>query len=118
MCYRILFFLYGAFLTYILLRPTSDLDLPKNFFSFEGMDKVVHSLIFALLAYLYKMAFLRHSIVRELLLLSAYALLTEIMQEQMQLGRSGDPLDILADVLGIFAGVFIFNLTKKTTEKK
>ena len=118
MCYRILFFLYGAFLTYILLRPTSDLDLPKNFFSFEGMDKVVHFLIFALLAYLYKMAFPRHSIVRELLLLSAYALLTEIMQEQMQLGRSGDPLDILADVLGIFAGVFIFNLTKKTSEKK
>ena len=82
------------------------------------MDKVVHFLIFALLAYLYKMAFPRHSIVRELLLLSAYALLTEIMQEQMQLGRSGDPLDILADVLGIFAGVFTFNLTKKTSEKK
>ena len=118
MRYRILFFLYGAFLTYILLRPTSDLDLPKNFFSFEGIDKVVHFLIFALLAYLYKMAFPRHSILRELLLLSAYALLTEIMQEKMQMGRTGDPLDMLADVLGIFAGVFVFNLTKKTTEKK
>lgn len=40
------------------------------------------------------------------------------MQEKMQMGRTGDPLDMLADVLGIFAGVFVFNLTKKTTEKK
>ena len=118
MRYRLLFFLYGAFLTYILLRPTSDLDLPKNFFSFEGMDKVVHFLIFALLAYLYKMAFPRHSIVRELLFLSAYALLTEIMQEQMQLGRSGDPLDLLADIFGILVGIFMFNLAKKIGRKK
>lgn len=116
MFYKIIFFLYGGFLLYILLRPTS--DLPQNFPSFEGMDKVVHFLIFALLAYLYKKAFPNHSIVKELLLLAGYALLTEIMQEKMQMGRTGDPLDMLADVLGIFAGVFIFNLTKKTSEKK
>lgn len=116
MFYKIIFFLYGAFLLYILLRPTS--DLPHNFPSFEGMDKVVHFLIFALLAYLYKKAFPKHSIVKELLLLAGYALLTEIMQEQMQMGRSGDPMDMLADILGIFAGVFVFNLTKKVTEKK
>ena len=112
MFYKIIFFLYGGFLLYILLRPTS--DLPQNFPSFEGMDKVVHFLIFALLAYLYKKAFPKHSIVKELLLLAGYALLTE----NMQMGRTGDPLDMLADVLGIFAGVFVFNLTKKTTEKK
>ena len=64
------------------------------------------------------MAFPRHSIVRELLLLSAYALLTEIMQEQMQLGRSGDPLDLLADIFGILAGIFMFNLAKKIGRKK
>ena len=100
----------------ILLRPTS--DLTQNIPSIEWMDKVVHFLIFALLAYLYKKAFPKHSIVKELLLLAGYALLTEIMQEKMQMGRTGDPLDMLADVLGIFAGVFVFNLTKKTTEKK
>lgn len=116
MFYKIIFFLYGGFLLYILLRPTS--DLPQNFPSFEGMDKVVHFLIFAFLAYLYKKAFLKHSILKEFLLLAGYALLTEIMQEKMQMGRTGDPLDMLADVLGIFAGVFVFNLTKKTTEKK
>ncbi len=116
MLYKIIFFLYVSFLTYILLRPTS--DLPRNFPSFEGMDKVVHFLIFALLTYLYRMAFPKHSIVRELLLLSAYALLTEIMQEQMQMGRTGDPLDMLADVLGILTGMFAFNLTKKTAKKK
>ena len=64
------------------------------------------------------MAFPRHSIVRELLLLSAYALLTEIMQEQMQLGRSGDPLDLLADIFGILVGIFMFNLAKKIGRKK
>ena len=116
MFYKIIFFLYGGFLLYILLRPTS--DLPQNFPSFEGMDKVIHFLIFALLAYLYKKAFPKHSIVKELLWLAGYALLTEFMQEQMQMGRSGDPLDMLADVLGIFAGIFVFNLTKKTAEKK
>lgn len=63
------------------------------------------------------MAFPRHSIVRELLFLSAYALLTEIMQEQMQLGRSGDPLDLLADIFGILVGIFMFNLAKKIGRK-
>ena len=107
MFYKIIFFLYGGFLLYILLRPTS--DLPQNFPSFEGMDKVVHFLIFALLAYLYKKAFPKHSIVKELLLLAGYALLTEIMQEKMHMGRSGDPLDLLADVMGISLGYWVMS---------
>ena len=107
MFYKIIFFLYGGFLLYILLRPTS--DLPQNFPSFEGMDKVVHFLIFAFLAYLYKKAFLKHSILKEFLLLAGYALLTEIMQEKMHMGRSGDPLDLLADVMGISLGYWVMS---------
>ena len=42
----------------------------------------------------------------------AYAFLTEILQEEMHLGRSMETLDIIADTIGVFIGYFFFKKIK------
>jgi len=37
-----------------------------------------------------------------------YAFLTEILQDEMHLGRSMETLDILADTIGVIVGYYIF----------
>ena len=81
----ILLILYWLFLTYMLLSPPK--DLPQELPLFEGADKVVHVAIFALLL--------------------LYGIATELAQEYMHMGRSGDPLDLLADALGISLGYWV-----------
>lgn len=36
-----------------------------------------------------------------------YAIITEILQEVMALGRSMEPADLLADMLGVFLGILL-----------
>ena len=94
--------LYWLFLTYMLLSPPKGLsqELPL----FEGADKVVHVVIFAVLSFLYKATFSRQAFGRCFLILILYGIATELAQEYMHLGRSGDPLDLLADTIGIVLG--------------
>ncbi len=42
-----------------------------------------------------------------------YAFLTEIVQEEMGLGRSMELLDIIADTVGVLIGYFIFQFLRK-----
>lgn len=66
-----------------------------------GTDKVIHTLLFALLAY----TGLYAKIPRILPLLVVYAGVSEILQELITpLRRSGDWIDALVDVLGIGLG--------------
>ncbi|RAS61362.1 hypothetical protein C8D87_110313 [Lentzea atacamensis] len=66
-----------------------------------GTDKVIHALLFALLAFTGIYA----KISRILPLLVVYAGVSEVLQELITpLHRSGDVLDALVDVLGIGLG--------------
>ena len=66
-----------------------------------GTDKVIHTLLFALLAY----TGLYAKISRILPLLVVYAGVSEVLQELITpLHRSGEVLDALVDVLGIGLG--------------
>lgn len=66
-----------------------------------GTDKVVHTLLFALLAF----TGLYARIPRVLLWLVLYAGVSEVLQQLITpLHRSGDVLDALVDVLGIGLG--------------
>ena len=94
--------LYWLFLTYMLLSPPK--GLPQELPLFEGADKVVHVVIFAVLSFLYKATFFRQAFGRCFLILILYGIATELAQEYMHLGRSGDPLDLLADAIGIVLG--------------
>lgn len=99
---QITLFFYTLLLTYMLLRPAN--SLPKDIYWFEGADKVVHFGIFGVLSFLYKATFSRQAFGRCFLILILYGIATELAQEYMHLGRSGDPLDLLADAIGIVLG--------------
>ena len=99
---QITLFFYTLLLTYMLLSPPK--GLPQELPLFEGADKVVHVVIFAVLSFLYKATFSRQAFGRCFLILILYGIATELAQEYMHLGRSGDPLDLLADAIGIVLG--------------
>lgn len=102
--------IYWAFLSFMLLKPgTENVDY---WFIFDGIDKMIHVSTFILLGFCFMAAFpkIRFSYFIQVMLI--YALLTEILQEEMQLGRSLDVFDLFADTAGILIGYFLFQKTK------
>jgi VanZ family protein len=103
-----------------LLAVTASLAAPKRDFAdlpewwphllhFQALDKVVHALLFAGLAFLVGRSFRRLPILRRPLLAaflaaSLYGLATEIGQHTLT-DRAGEAADWGADVLGAAAGV-------------
>jgi VanZ family protein len=94
---RVLPFVIAALLSVVVLfTPESGVPTAP-----PGTDKVVHTLLFALLA----TTGLYARIPRILPLLVVYAGLSEVLQHLITpLHRSGDVLDALVDVLGIALG--------------
>ncbi|MFD4670465.1 VanZ family protein [Lentzea sp. NPDC058450] len=94
---RVLPFVTAALLSVVVLF-TPESGVPS---SPPGTDKVVHTVLFALLAFTGLYARIPHV----LLALVAYAGLSEVLQQVITpLHRSGDVLDALVDVLGIGLG--------------
>jgi hypothetical protein len=85
----------------------------EYWFMFSGIDKVLHLSIFAMLGFLFIAAFpkIRFSYFFQIILI--YAFLTEILQEEMGLGRSMESLDIVADTIGCLIGYYIYRLLVK-----
>lgn len=70
-----------------------------------GTDKVVHLVLFAALAWSGRLA--RLPLLPLAAGLVAYAGLSEVLQAVLPLGRSGDVLDALVDVLGASLGLLV-----------
>ncbi|ROS07595.1 VanZ like protein [Chryseobacterium nakagawai] len=100
--------IYWAFLTYMLLKPGEENH--EYWFMFNGIDKVLHLSIFAALGFLFMAAFpkIKFSYFFQIILM--YAFLTEILQEEMGLGRSMETLDIVADTIGCLIGYYTYKL--------
>jgi VanZ family protein len=75
--------------------PAGDSGLP-------GADKVVHLVLFGLLAATTRLRFGGHW--RLLALLAGYALVSELVQASLLPERSGDVADLVADMVGVAAG--------------
>lgn len=99
--------IYWAILTYMLLRPGA--ENKEYFFMFPQLDKVIHFSIFFLLGFLFKVRFPKISIFHFFLILISYGLLTEILQDVMDLGRSLEILDAVADSLGVCLAFYLYN---------
>ena len=82
---------------YVLFWPTGAGSEP-----FPGADKVVHLLLFALLAASARRRFGSGPLV--LALVAVYAVVSEVVQGLALAERSGDPLDVVADLLGAGLG--------------
>lgn len=105
--------IYWAFLTYMLLRPGAEnMEFP---FMFEGIDKLLHLSIFAMLGFCFMAAIPRIKFLYFLQIMIIYGLITEILQDEMHWGRSLEGLDLVADTLGVLIGYFIYRKVKDLT---
>lgn len=77
-------------------------------FMFDGIDKVMHLSIFTLLGFCFMAAFPKIKFIYYIQIMLIYAILTEILQEEMKLGRSLEGLDLVADTAGVLIGYFVF----------
>lgn len=109
----------------MLFLPDATENLPTPLL-FPQSDKIVHFAIFAILAGLqfhtlnqYRLVLqTRQLIVICLLLFNIlFAASSEIIQEHWVDGRSGDILDVVADLLGVIAGISISKLIKFSSRK-
>jgi len=100
--------IYWAFLTYMLLKPGHENQ--EYWFMFNGIDKVLHLSIFAALGFCFIATFpkIRFSYFFQIILI--YAFLTEILQEEMGLGRSMETLDVVADTIGCLIGYYTYKI--------
>ena len=99
--------IYWAFLTYMLLRP--GVENKEYFFMFPHVDKLIHFTIFFLLGFFFRLRFPHLKLQYFFLILISYALLTEILQDVMKMGRSLEVLDAVADTLGLSLAYYIYN---------
>lgn len=102
--------IYWAFLTYMLLKPgMENMEYP---FMFNGIDKALHLCIFMLLGFSFMCAFPRIKFVTFIQIMLIYGMATEILQDEMKLGRSLEGLDLVADTVGVLLGYLIFTKAK------
>jgi VanZ family protein len=90
----------------MLLKPGTENQ--EYWFMFSGIDKILHLSIFAFLGLAFKAAFPKTTFSIFIYIMLIYAFLTEILQEEMQLGRSMETLDIIADAIGVLIGYYVF----------
>ena len=94
----------------MLLRPgVENLEYP---FMFNGVDKILHFSIFAVLSFCFLAAFPKIKMLYYIEIMLIYAIATEILQDEMHVGRSMEAWDLVADVLGLIAGYFLFKKIK------
>lgn len=103
--------IYWAFLTFMLLKPgVENQEFP---FMFEGIDKVLHLSIFALLGFCFMATFPKIKFIHYIQIMLIYSILTEILQDEMGFGRSIEALDLVADTIGVIIGYFAFMQLKR-----
>ena len=92
------------------------LDGIESPITFDFIDKVIHLLIFLVLAVLFKLSYPKIKYYNAILVLSFYGLAIEILQQILPTGRSFDLYDWIFDILGVLIGItltkFIFKKLK------
>lgn len=105
--------LFALLLLILSIIPGNMTSTPGGFY-FEGMDKVMHALmygVFALLATNLYLAFYKIKFWPILLLVLitwGYSIMMEILQLYLVSTRSGELLDAIANLVGILLGTLIF----------
>ena len=95
----------------MLLKPgVENQEYP---FMFEGIDKVLHLSIFALLGFCFMATFPKIKFIHYIQIMLIYSILTEILQDEMGFGRSLEALDLVADTIGVIIGYFAFMQLKR-----
>lgn len=103
-------------------------DLPKlSFLQWLRPDKIVHLILFGVQSFLLIPAFqnngnsewLRKNNKAMAVACSiGYGILVEILQSTIFIGRTGDVRDAIANSIGAFLGLYIFNYYRKRQQEK
>lgn len=100
-------FLASLWTTVILVG----LALPASGFGtldIQGIDKIIHLILFFFFGFLW-MAALRSALARRTVTVFLagllFAVATEFVQEVLPFGRQSDPMDVLADMIGLTIGI-------------
>lgn len=102
----LLSFLFALLILFLSITPT-DVDGETPFFYFNGIDKVVHALMYGVFSILVVTAYLNNYIYKFrtlVIVLSAiwfYSILMELVQHFFVEYRSGEILDAVANLAGI-----------------
>jgi len=97
--------------TYASLSPASGFN-EEDFF--EHIDKVIHFVMYLGMSFLVGAVFKQRPWLIAFMGSITYGYLMEILQSQLNNGRSFDYFDILANIFGAFAGtMLIYKLNKK-----
>ena len=111
---------------YLTLVPRT---LPNTNIEIPGLDKLAHAIMFGVLAFVTSIDMARRNrndirtlsnstIIYISVIVAFVGLLIEILQQLMQLGRGGDLLDFIADIIGvIIASIITVNLLKSLLNK-
>ncbi len=104
--YKIIALLYTLGLTFISLTPLKQIHLPN--FSFG--DKIVHLLMYFFMAILWLLAFPKFRKYKTIyiLIIIMWGIIIEFLQSYMNIGRTGDPFDALANSIGVVLGLLVF----------
>jgi glycopeptide antibiotics resistance protein len=110
-------FLWAAVILILCALPGK--TFPRlSFLDWLRPDKVVHLIMFGLLAFLFIKGFVKqnsfealslHPKIYAVLLSIIYGLMIELLQEYIFIWRSGEVFDALADAAGAFIGLLIYN---------
>jgi len=93
-----------------------------TFWDWLSPDKVVHIIIFMVQTFLVLIAFNKQYLLGStrlvstwliLFVITVFALLTEVLQTYVFIGRNGNVYDFIADFAGVLVGLLVFNLYKK-----
>ncbi|MCT4217078.1 VanZ family protein [Elizabethkingia anophelis] len=98
--------IYWAFLTYLLLKPGSEEG--EHYFLFPHFDKVGHAGVFFGLGFLLIAAFPKLKFITYIQIMLCFGFLTEILQDEMHLGRAMEGLDVVADTVGALIGYLVY----------
>ena len=105
-------------------RPLSNTNI-----EIPGLDKLAHAIMFGVLAFATSVDMARRNrndirtlsnstIIYISIIVAFVGLLIEILQQLMQLGRGGDLLDFIADIIGIIiASIITVNFLKSLLNK-
>ncbi|PWJ44933.1 VanZ family protein [Sediminitomix flava] len=118
--------LWMLFSLFLFLAPPSDFDTGNSLFDFPHKDKVAHIVIFGILSFLWMRVFNRTNL-KTGTNISIYALIgfivlswaisTEVMQATLTTTRSGDILDVFADLFGGSLGIVGYHILNRTALK-
>ena len=92
----------------MLLKPGTETQ--DYWFLFSGIDKAIHISIFVLLGFVFVAAFPKITFRNFFYITMIYAVATEILQEEMRLGRTMELWDLVADFVGLILGYYLYRI--------